>query len=335
MRVEATPYTLIHETSPFVTEGGQASGRLWHLERGVECVVVMGTFDGAHLGHRMLLDGAARDAHDRGLPLVGMTFSPPPDELFGVEGAGHRLLSEDDRIAALFSCGVEGVVAFDFTPEFAELDAEAFSRLALHDVVRARSVHVGKNFRFARGAVSGEAELTACGEGLGFACVAHELAEVDGDVVSSTRVRRLLDKGRVSEAADLLGRCHYVRGEVIHGRGEATAFGFPTANVAVDPRLRLPAEGVYACYVEARGMVWPAAVNVGAPVTFGGGTKNFLEANLIGFVGDLYGEEVCVSFVEWIRAQRRFESIDELEKVVLENISWVSEVLDAPHEVLR
>ena len=122
----------------------------------------------------------------------------------------------------------------------------------------------------------------------------------------------------------LLGRCHFVRGWVDHGRGEGTSFGFPTANVRCDARTCMPAEGVYACVVSDGSRAWPAAANVGAPPTFD--TRHdayFLEANLLGFEGDLYGSELAVTFVAWLRASRPFSSLEELERTVLSNIDWV------------
>ena len=123
-------------------------------------------------------------------------------------------------------------------------------------------------------------------------------------------------------------------GQFAHGRGEGTGFGFPTANVVCDPRACMPAEGVYACYVSQGGTAWPAAANVGAPPTFAGRRAAFLEANLLGFTGDLYGAEVAVSFVRWLRPSRVFDSLSELERVVLGNIEWVRRNLgDAPREL--
>lgn len=188
-------------------------------------------------------------------------------------------------------------------------------------------VHVGENFRFGALGAGDAALLSACGEALGFDVVTHSLLERDGLPVSSTRVRTLLGEGRVSDAAVLLGRHHFVRGTVAHGRGEGTSFGFPTANVCCDPRFCLPCEGVYACLVTDGAWAWPAAANVGAPPTFDMHREAFLEANLLGFSGDLYGRELAVVFVEWLRASRTFSSLDELATVVLGNIGWVRDNL--------
>lgn len=142
-------------------------------------------------------------------------------------------------------------------------------------------------------------------------------------------MRDLLGSGSIEDAAGLLGRCHFVSGRVVHGRGEGTGFGFPTANVEVRDGLCLPAEGVYAGYVVASGTAWPAAINVGRPRSFSPGEEGqaFLEATLLGFSGDLYGAEVSVVFVRWLRAPRTFSSVSELERVVLGNVSWVREAL--------
>jgi riboflavin kinase/FMN adenylyltransferase len=166
------------------------------------------------------------------------------------------------------------------------------------------------------------------GRELGFSVVTHDLLQEEGEVVSSTRIRGLLRAGRVEAAARLLGRCHVVRGHVQHGRGEGTGMGFPTANVACDGRDCMPGEGVYGGWVVVGDAAWPAAINVGAPVSFDARERlSFLEANLMGFEGDLYGCDVAVVFAAWLRGARRFESVEELERVVGGNIAWVREHL--------
>lgn len=218
---------------------------------------------------------------------------------------------------------MDDVLVVPFTRDLAAQTPLAFVKGLLAELGPVRTMHVGANFRFgARGAGSAET-LRGLGEHLGFEVVRHELLTDGTGAVSSTRIRALLAQGEVEEAARLLGRCHFVRGTVAHGRGEGTSFGFPTANVCCDPLTCLPGEGVYACLVCDGQHAWPAAANVGAPPTFSERREAFLEANLIGYEGDLYGRELSVVFLAWLRASRPFSSLEELEETVIGNIDWV------------
>ena len=286
-------------------------------------VLAIGAFDGVHLGHRELLGACVHEARSRGLRSAVVTFDPDPSELLAGDRAQRRLLSIGDRVAFCRSLGIDEVLTVPFTPAFAAHTPQEFVTYACDAFGPIVSIHVGENFRFgARG--SGDIEtLRALGERYSFDTVAHPLHALEGVPVSSTRIRSALAEGKVDEAALLLGRHHFVRGTVAHGRGEGTSFGFPTANVCCDGRSCMPGEGVYACVVTDGQRAWPAAANVGAPPTFSAHRDAFLEANLIGFEGDLYGADLAVVFVEWLRASRQFSSLEELERVVLGNIDWV------------
>lgn len=291
---------------------------------GKPAVCVLGAFDGLHEGHRTLVASAIADARSQGVPCVAVTFEPDPAEvLFGAQ-PGMRILSCADRARGLLTLGVDAVLTFDFTAEEAGHSYQAFVRDELCQAVRPVSVHVGSNFSFGAGGAGTPAALAACGRELGFVVHAHTLVQEGGSTVSATRIRKLLHAGELGEANELLGRCHYVEGRVQHGRGEGTSFGFPTANVECDQRTCVPKEGVYACYLVRDGYAWPAATNVGKPPSFSHtNDPAFMEANLIGFGGDLYGAEVSVVFVQWLRASRPFDSLQELECVVRGNIEWV------------
>ena len=299
------------------------------LASGAHAVVAIGAFDGLHAGHRALLTAAAADAASRGLPLVAVTFDPDPALLLADAGesVNTRLLRCDDRVAGLLEAGADAVLSLRFEERLAAMAPRSFVDDVLRASIEPVSVHVGENFRFGKNGLGNVRVLSELGEVSGFSVTAHELVCETGSPVSATRVRALLADGRLGEATDLLGRHHYVRGVVEHGRGEATAFGFPTANVRCDALDCMPAKGVYACYVTSGSHAWPAAANVGAPPSFGGDGTAFLEANLLGFDGNLYDRQVCVSFIEWLRPSKVFDSVEELERVVLGNIAWVAEHL--------
>lgn len=291
---------------------------------GRPAVCVLGAFDGLHEGHRALVAAAIADARTRGVPCVAVTFEPDPAEVIFGPQPGTRILSCRDRARGLLSIGADAVLTFDFTAEEAGHPYDAFVRDELCRAVRPVSVHVGSNFSFGAGGQGTPEALVALGRELGFDVEAHRLVRDRGATVSATRIRGLLHQGQLEEANALLGRCHFVEGRVQHGRGEGTSFGFPTANVECDARACVPKEGVYGCYLVLDGRAWPAATNVGKPPTFSTAEDPaFMEANVIGFAGDLYGRDVRVVFVRWLRASRPFDSLDELERVVHGNIGWV------------
>lgn len=290
---------------------------------GQRVVCVMGAFDGLHEGHRSLVKSALSDARVQELSCVAVTFNPDPAEvLVGVQ-PGTRLLSCSNRARGLLALGVDYVLSFSFTKEEANTSYQDFIRLQLGRVVRVASVHVGTNFRFGAGGAGTPEAMRALGNQDGFQVHAHDLLQSGSAVVSATRIRRILAQGDLGEATELFQRCHFVSGVVRHGRGEGTSFGFPTANVVCDVRDCLPKEGVYACFVVHGNSAWPAAANVGAPPSFSSPMPAFLEANLLGFSGDLYDEPVQVVFVRWLRASRKFASLEQLEQAVFNNIDWV------------
>lgn len=294
------------------------------VRHGDGVVIAIGAFDGVHLGHRDLIATCVEDARARDASAVVVTFDPDPSELLAGMGHEARLLDVPDRVRLCRSLDVDDVLVLPFDHELAALSPRAFLAMLEERLGPLRAVHVGENFRFGAHGAGDVRTLEALGRDMGFDAVPRPLYRRDGEVVSSTRIRALLAEGRVAEAAALLGRCHYVRGTVAHGRGEGTSFGFPTANVECDSLVCMPSEGVYACIVTDGVHAWPAAANVGKPPTFTGDRDSFfLEANLIGFEGDLYGSELSVLFVEWLRASRPFSSLAELERVVLGNIDWV------------
>lgn len=300
----------------------------WLLGDDRRFVCAIGAFDGLHRGHRALLARARSRARALGCRLAAVTFSPDPSRALPGEPSAD-LLSVPDREALLMASGVDALVTLDFTSELAALPYERFVREGLGALMDVRGIVVGADFRLGAGGRGDVAALTRLGREDGFEVEGMELADEGGSPISASRVRALLAEGRVTEAASLLGRCHYLRGTVEHGRGEGTGFGFPTANVRVREGSCLPAEGVYAGLVcvgdEGGARAYPAAINMGRPRTFSPGREGeaFLEATLLGFVGDLYGSEVSVVLARWLREPRTFDSLEELERVVLSNIDWV------------
>lgn len=291
-------------------------------------VCCMGAFDGIHRGHRFLFAQTRAEAQEKGVPSVIVTFDPDPDELFKPLSRQRKILSNPDRIEFLRRFGADYVLVVSFTPQLAALTSQQFVDDVLERFFHPVGIHVGADFRLGADNAGSVEDLTCLGDRRGFAVHGHDLRTLGDKPVSATRIRDLVQQGSVDAAADMLCRPHFVRGQVRQGRHEGTGFGFPTANVAVTDPYVMPSEGVYAGFVEVDGRAYPAAINMGAPRTFADKADDrFLEANLIGFDGDLYDRQVAVAFVHYLRPQKRFDSLDELIATVDGNIDWVREHL--------
>ncbi len=248
-----------------------------------------------------------------------VTFDPDPDVVVSPSPA-QKLMTTADRLHALALTGVDAVVAVPFTPAVADLDHVGFLKL-LSRVVDIRSIRVGSDFRLGRGGASGVAEMQAWGAERGVDVFGHELLCADGQTICATRIRQELRQGHVELAAELLGRPYMLRGVVAGGRHQGSDMGFPTANIQVPEGIQVPADGVYEGLVLVDDTVWPAAVNVGLPPTYADDAASaHLEANLIGYAGDLYGASVSLAFTRWLRPSRVFDSLDELIATVEGNI---------------
>ena len=269
--------------------------------------IAIGVFDGVHRGHQELIAALVGDARAHGCKAV----SPSP---------AQKLMTTADRLHALAQTGVDAVVAVPFTPEVAALDHVDFLSLVSR-LVDIRSIRVGNDFRLGRGGASGVAEMRAWGAERGVDVYGHDLLCEGGEAICATRIRHELGQGHVELAAGLLGRPYMVRGGVIRGRHEGSGMGFPTANLQVPSGIQVAADGVYEGMVLVDDTVWPAAVNVGLPPTYADDAASaHLEANLIGYTGDLYGASVSLAFTRWLRPSRVFDSLDELIATVEGNI---------------
>jgi riboflavin kinase/FMN adenylyltransferase len=263
-----------------------------------------------HLGHRAVI---------RGCDTV-LTFDPHPVAVLAPDALPKLLQSlplKRDLIAGL---GVEELVVIPFDREFASRTAEQFVEDILVSRLGAVGVSVGENFRFGKGA-QGDAELLGSRDE--FETRVVPLVEVAGETVSSSHIRGLVAAGDVSAAADFLGGPFLLEGEVVTGDGRGRGLGMPTANIVPDDRLAHPGHGVYAAWAHGH----PAAVNVGVRPTFDTGRGLLVEAYLLDFDGDLYGETLRVAFMERLRGERRFESTEALVDQMSRDVSEVRRML--------
>jgi len=283
-------------------------------ERGT--AVTIGAYDGVHTGHRHLIAALRSMAAERDLDTAVVTFDRHPATVVRPESAPLLLTDLDQKLELLDATGLDRTVVVTFDDARANETAEDFVMEVLVRALGARLVVVGEDFHFGHGRKGNVTLLSEMGRRHGFEVVGLDLeSDTAGQAVSSTRIRGLLAAGDVAGAARLLGRHYQVRGVVVHGDGRGgPELGFPTANVDVPSDIALPGEGIYACwYGRPDGSVHPAAVSLGRrPTFYAPAGAPILEAFLLDFSGDLYGEEAEVSFVQRLRDDRRFDGVDEL-----------------------
>jgi len=280
--------------------------------------VALGVFDGVHLGHRAILGAAVAHARATGAPALACTFEPNPLEVLQPDRAPLPITTLDERLELIAACGVDGTIVLTFTRELAAVEPEAFVKDVLVERLAARQVVVGFNHRFGRGARGDAALLRELGARMGFNVDIIAPLTVDGVPVSSTAIRTALGRGDIDAAARMLGRAYTLPGTVVAGAGRGRTLGFPTANVAPS-RPVLVAPGVYACTFEMAGQRRGAVVNVGVRPTFGEATLA-VEAYLLDFSGDLYGQTVRLTFVSRVREERRFPSVDALRAQIADDV---------------
>ena len=257
--------------------------------------VAIGTFDGVHLGHQAVIDDAD----------TVLTFEPHPLRVIHPEAAPKLIMPFSIKRDVIDGLGVSELVVIPFDRSFAELEPERFCEEILIARLGARQVSVGENFRFGAKA-KGDPELLSAREE--FSTRVVPLVEVDGETVSSTRIRALVAAGEMEAARHFLGAPYMVEGPVVEGDRRGRKLGFPTANLVPDDTLVVPGHGVYAAFANGN----PAAVNVGVRPMFETGRGVLIEAHLIDFDGDLYGEMLRVAFVERLRGERRFPGVEDL-----------------------
>ncbi len=294
--------------------------------------LTIGAYDGVHEGHKAVIAATRALAAERGLQSAVVTFEPHPALVLRPESAPKLLTDLEQKLELLDACGVDTVVVVPFDEERAVESAEDFVTGVLVGCLEARAVVVGHDFHFGKNRAGNVDVLTKLGIEHDFDVEGIQLLpRPDGKVesVSSTAIRRALAGGEVRTAAALLGRNHEIRGTVVGGDQRGRTIGFPTANVALPVERAKPADAVYAAwYLRPDGSRHPAAVNVGKRPTFYQEAEHSLvEAHLIDFDGDLYGERARVQFVELIRSEQRFDGIEALKDQLDLDIAKARDIL--------
>jgi riboflavin kinase / FMN adenylyltransferase len=298
-------------------------------------VLTIGNFDGQHLGHRALLQAVVATATARGGSPTVLTFDPHPLTVLSPSTPLRLLTTMEDKLAAFQRAGLEEVLVLEFNQAFAALTPEEFVWRILKEGIGARELVVGERFAFGKGRSGSLTDLMRLGTQTGIAVEAVPAVRVDGEVVSSTRIRTLIQAGEVRQAARFLGRLYDLEGTVLPGAQRGQELGWPTANLRLPHDRAVPPDGVYATVAIWKKRRFDSVSYIGTRPTFGTGPR-LLEVHLLDDQLELYGEPMRVHFVERLRGDMMFQSTDELSDRIRVDVARAREALqNAPSEESR
>ena len=278
----------------------------------------MGNFDGIHSGHQALISSTVEEAKQLGYDSIVLTFEPHPLKVLAPDRAPRLILSYEDKMALFQSFGVNLVIAQSFDRQFASISADDFVRRFLVERLKVRKLWVGRDLRFGQGRKGNVDDLLRLASENEFEVGVLDPILLEGTRISSSRIRQLLEEGRVDEVRPLLGRFHFVSGTVVKGHRRGRALGFPTANISSQTEV-MPPDGIYATLFDVRNKQWLSISSIGVNPTFGDGPRT-VESFIFDFDGDIYGESVKLSFVKRIREERKFTIVNDLIGQINEDV---------------
>ncbi|SFL14135.1 bifunctional riboflavin kinase/FAD synthetase [Halanaerobium salsuginis] len=288
--------------------------------------LAIGAFDGLHQGHQLIIKKAVKKAEKAGCPAGVLSFYPHPQQVIPGKTPPPAVISRQQKIDLLAKMGVDYYFEQQFTPEFAGLKSEIFVEKILVKKLKVKKVIVGDDFRFGSKNEGNVEILQQLAELNGFETEILAQLQSSDERISSTRIRRLLKKGKLESASKLLGRPYQICGQVIHGKKRGRKLGFPTANLKTETNYTLPPRGVYAVKVYHEDQQYLGAANLGYNPTFKNKEISF-EIYLLDFEGDLYGERLCVDFFAYIRGEKTFNNVTELSQQMKKDVLYTRKVL--------
>lgn len=280
-------------------------------------MVTTGTFDGVHLGHRRILERLKEIARNEGGETVVLTFSPHPRLVLFPDDNDLKLLNtQEEKITLLETCGIDHLIIYPFTRQFSRLNATEYVRDLLVNAIGTRKLVIGYNHQFGRNREGSFEQLQELAPVYDFAVEEIPRKDIDDVAISSTRIRHALQEGNVAVANKYLGYAYRITGTVVGGDKIGRTLGFPTANIHVpDQNKLIPAAGIYAVKVHVKGSPYNGMLYIGKRPTLEQGTNNLvIEVNLFDFNDDLYHKPVTIEFIEYIRSDRKLESMDALRE---------------------
>ncbi len=296
-------------------------------------VVTIGNFDGIHLGHQKILHRVMQRAEDmKGTSMV-LTFEPHPIKVLAPEKEIKMLTTFKEKARVMDAIGLDVLLCVNFTKEFANLLPNSFIEDFLFKRIHAKEIIVGHNYAFGKGRKGTTELLRRRGRKFGFSVKVIRDAKVKGEVVSSSRIRSLLSKGRVYETSTLLRRAYSIEGRVISGAGRGSeVLNTPTANITT-PNELVPREGVYAVRAGLKDSFYDGVANIGRKPTFGSSDISY-EVHLFDFSDNLLGENIRIYFIDWIRGERLFPDALSLKKQIKSDIEYSKRILHEKHPTL-
>lgn len=284
-----------------------------HAARLQDAWLSIGAFDGVHLGHQKILTELTAGAHADGAPAVALSFFPHPIEVLHGPRQAFYLSSPEEKAELLEAIDLDALIVQPFDLEFSQTPARAFVE-QLKTQLGLKQLWIGHDFALGHNREGDLPTLQRYGEEMGFTVHPVDAVELDGEPISSSRIRTLLGTGKVEDARRCLGRPYALSGEVVKGAGRGASIGIPTANLAIWPKRVVPASGVYVCRAEAGGRSWGAVTNIGIRPTFEEGLQApVVETHILDYAGEsLYGQTLRLEFIARLRDEQRFASVDEL-----------------------
>ncbi len=284
------------------------------------CVATIGSFDGIHVGHQAILEQVREQGRLHDLPTTVIVFEPQPAEYFSQEKSPPRLMRIREKVDAILARGIDRVVCLQFNAILRNMSAPDFVRAVLVRGLGVRSLVVGDDFHFGAERGGDFDLLRRLGNELGFAVTDTRTVEWEGERISSTRIRKALERAEFGLVEQLLGRPFRIAGRVVYGQQYGRTVGVPTANINLN-RYRAPLQGVYTVRVHRDGESWPGVANVGLRPTVGDIDKPILEVHFLDRNVDVYGQYLSVEFCSKLRDERKFDSLDDLVAAIREDIA--------------
>jgi len=292
-----------------------------------ETLVTVGVFDGVHLGHKHLISQLVGKAEQENSLSAVVTFRQHPQEVLRPDIKLPFLTDLTEREKLLKNEGADIIVPLTFTAETSQLSARDFTGL-LKKYLHMRGMVIGPDFALGRKREGNADALCTLGREVGFSVTVVPPVVIDGEVVSSTAIRQALSDGDVPKVRRLAGRGFSLQGRVVAGTGRGVTLGFPTANLNISIEQALPADGVYASWAGINGKVFPSMTNIGTRPTFGD-NRRAVEVYIVDYQGELYGREIHVEFVERLRGEKRFDSVEELKRQMSRDVKRGVAILSA------